>query len=92
MKVFELGPVAQLSWMWVLAPFIVALLWFEAFESMLGMDKRKKRKDQDKEAEKARRIREQFNTSPVQKITETPVTCAVPALQVRHRVLHSGVL
>jgi small Trp-rich protein len=67
MKIAQFGPVAELSWMWVLAPFIVALLWFEAFESMLGMDKRKKRKDQDKEAEKARRIREQFNASPAKK-------------------------
>ncbi len=63
-KVFAIGPVADLSWMWVIAPFIAALLWFEAFESALGLDKRKKNKEQEKEQEKARRIREQFNTSP----------------------------
>jgi len=67
LKILEIGPVAQWSWLWIIAPFIVALLWFEAFESMLGMDKRKKRKDQDKEAEKAQRIREGFATSPVKK-------------------------
>lgn len=63
-KIFEIGPVADLSWMWVIAPFILALLWFEAFESWLGFDKRKKHKEQAKEQEKARRIREGFNTSP----------------------------
>jgi len=67
LKLLEIGPVAQWGWLWIIAPFIVALFWFEAFESMLGMDKRKKRKDQDKEAEKAKRIREQFMTSPVKK-------------------------
>jgi small Trp-rich protein len=59
-KLLELGPVAQLSWMWVLAPLILAFLWFEAFESALGMDKRKKEKEALSDEAKRERIRAQF--------------------------------
>lgn len=38
---FEIGPFAQLSWWWIVALFGVALLWFEVFERLLGLDKRK---------------------------------------------------
>ena len=59
-KLFELGPMAQVSWMWVLSPLILAFLWFEAFESALGMDKRKKEKEALSDEAKRQRIRAQF--------------------------------
>jgi small Trp-rich protein len=41
MKWFEIGPVANWSWLWVIAPFILAMVWFEVIEPMLGLDKKK---------------------------------------------------
>ncbi len=40
LKLFEVGPVAALSWWWVVAPFIVAYIWFEMFEARFGWDKK----------------------------------------------------
>lgn len=40
-KLLELGPLAELSWFWVLLPFILALIWWEVFEQRLGLDKKK---------------------------------------------------
>lgn len=39
-KWFEVGPVAEWSWWWVLAPFLAAFVWFEFFEKMFGRDRR----------------------------------------------------
>ncbi|MGE0803719.1 MAG: TIGR04438 family Trp-rich protein [Lautropia sp.] len=40
MKWLEVGPVADWSWWWVLAPLGVAFLWFEFFERLFGRDRR----------------------------------------------------
>ena len=40
MKWLEIGPVADLSWWWVLAPMAVALAWFEGVEKLFGRDRR----------------------------------------------------
>jgi len=40
-KLLDLGPFADLSWWWVLLPFVVALIWWEFFERRLGLDKKK---------------------------------------------------
>jgi small Trp-rich protein len=40
LKLLELGPFADLSWWWVVLPFICALIWFELFEKRLGLDKK----------------------------------------------------
>jgi small Trp-rich protein len=40
-KLLEFGPLAELSWWWVLAPFLLALVWWEVFERRLGLDKKK---------------------------------------------------
>ncbi|MFT4102520.1 MAG: TIGR04438 family Trp-rich protein [Burkholderiaceae bacterium] len=40
LKLLEVGPLATLSWWWVMLPFGLAFLWFETFESLLGRDKR----------------------------------------------------
>lgn len=41
LKYFEVGPLENLSWWWIVGLFAVAFLWFEFFERMLGRDKRK---------------------------------------------------
>jgi small Trp-rich protein len=41
MKWFEYGPVAHWSWWIVLAPFALALAWFEIIEPFFGLDKKK---------------------------------------------------
>ena len=40
-KLLEFGPLAELSWFWVLLPFGIALIWWEVFERRLGLDKKK---------------------------------------------------
>ena len=40
MKWLEVGPVATLSWWWVLAPLGVAFIWFEGLERLFGRDRR----------------------------------------------------
>jgi small Trp-rich protein len=40
-KLLEFGPLAELSWWWVLLPFVLALIWWEVFERRLGLDKKK---------------------------------------------------
>jgi small Trp-rich protein len=41
LKYFEVGPLASLSWWWIAGLFVVAFIWFEFVERMLGLDKRK---------------------------------------------------
>ena len=41
LRYFEIGPVANLSWWWIVSLFGVAFIWFEFIERMLGLDKRK---------------------------------------------------
>jgi small Trp-rich protein len=52
-RYFEIGPVADLSWWWIAGLFVVAFLWFEYLEKMLGLDKRKAHE----QLEKARKER-----------------------------------
>jgi small Trp-rich protein len=40
-KLLEVGPFADLSWWWVVLPFVLALVWWEFFERRLGLDKKK---------------------------------------------------
>jgi small Trp-rich protein len=40
-KLLEFGPLAELSWWWVVLPFVLALIWFEIVEARLGLDKKK---------------------------------------------------
>ncbi|GGC76412.1 TIGR04438 family Trp-rich protein [Undibacterium terreum] len=41
LKYLEFGPFANLSWWWIVGLAFFAFLWFEFFERMLGLDKRK---------------------------------------------------
>jgi small Trp-rich protein len=40
-KLLDFGPLADLSWWWVLMPFVIALIWWEFFERRLGLDRKK---------------------------------------------------
>jgi len=40
-KLLDFGPLADLSWWWVLMPFVIALIWWEVFERRLGLDRKK---------------------------------------------------
>jgi small Trp-rich protein len=53
LRFFEIGPFADLSWWWISALFVLAVLWFEYIEKMLGLDKRRAHDD----TENARRKR-----------------------------------
>ena len=53
LRYFEVGPVADLSWWWIIGLFAVAFVWFEFGERLFGLDKRKA----DEQLEKARRER-----------------------------------
>jgi small Trp-rich protein len=61
-KWMEFGSFGALSWWWVLSPLAAALLWFEVFQPMLGMDKSKD--DGKIEAAKKARIAHSFQTKP----------------------------
>jgi small Trp-rich protein len=41
LRYFEIGPVANLSWWWIVALFGLAFIWFEFIERIFGLDKRK---------------------------------------------------
>ena len=58
LKYFEIGPVATLSWWWIVGAMGVAFVWFEFIERILGLDKRKAH-EQLEEARKER-IRKSF--------------------------------
>jgi small Trp-rich protein len=35
----EIGPMATWSWLWVVAPFAAAFMWFELFEPLFGLNR-----------------------------------------------------
>lgn len=57
-KWMEFGPMANVSWWWVCAPFAAAMLWFEALQPMLGHDRKKD--DGKADAQKKARIAQAF--------------------------------
>jgi len=48
LRVMEFGPFADLSWGWIIGLMVLAYIWFEFIEKMLGLDKRKAHDDLDK--------------------------------------------
>jgi small Trp-rich protein len=40
-KLLQFGPLADLSWWWVLLPFVLAFAWWEVAERRYGFDKKK---------------------------------------------------
>lgn len=41
LRYFEVWRFAELSWWWIAAAMLVAFIWFEFIEKMLGLDKKK---------------------------------------------------
>jgi small Trp-rich protein len=62
LKWLEIGPVADLSWWWVLAPLALVTLWFEGLERFLGRD-RQQVDSIDWERRAKERIAKQFDTN-----------------------------
>lgn len=48
LRYFEVGPFAEFSWWWIGGLFLVAFIWFEFIERLLGLDKRKANDQQEK--------------------------------------------
>lgn len=62
LKYFEVGPFANLSWWWITGLMLVAFIWFEFIERMLGLDKRKAHDEAEKlRKERVRKLFEQQN-------------------------------
>lgn len=53
LRYFEVGPFATLSWWWIIGLLMIAFIWFEFIEHMLGLDKRRTHE----QLEKARKER-----------------------------------
>ncbi len=58
LKYFEVWKFAEMSWWWVIGLMVLAFIWFEFIEKMLGLDK-KKEHDVD-EARRKKRVQESF--------------------------------
>jgi small Trp-rich protein len=58
MKWTEFGPLATVSWWWILSPLVVAIVWFEVIQPALGLDK--KADDGKAAADKKARIARSF--------------------------------
>ncbi|HJV74383.1 MAG TPA: TIGR04438 family Trp-rich protein [Noviherbaspirillum sp.] len=48
LRYLEIGPFAELSWWWIAGLFLIAFIWFEFVERMLGLDKRKSHEQLEK--------------------------------------------
>ncbi|HZX25862.1 MAG TPA: TIGR04438 family Trp-rich protein [Telluria sp.] len=53
LRYFEVWKFAQLSWWYIVGLMVLAFIWFEFIEKMLGLDK-KKEHDEDAKRKKAR--------------------------------------
>jgi small Trp-rich protein len=59
LRFLDIWQFAELSWGWIIALMVVAYVWFEFIEKMLGLDK-KKAHDTDEKRRKAR-VAQSFN-------------------------------
>lgn len=58
LKILDIPPVGNWSWVWVLTPFGLLMLWWNVITPMIGWDKKiaeKKMKDDAKQAEETKR-------------------------------------
>jgi small Trp-rich protein len=62
LRYFEVGPFANMSWWWPIGVAIIAFIWFEFIERMLGLDKRASA-DENEELRK-KRVKETFSKDP----------------------------
>jgi small Trp-rich protein len=59
LRFFEVWKFAQLSWWWIIGLAVVAFIWFEFIEKMLGLDKRKAHDLNEKRRKE--RVKESFD-------------------------------
>ncbi|MBL8379643.1 MAG: TIGR04438 family Trp-rich protein [Burkholderiales bacterium] len=52
LKYAEIGPFAKLSWLWVVLPFVLVVIWWEVVVPLLGLDKKKEHEDFEREKKK----------------------------------------
>jgi small Trp-rich protein len=45
LKYMEVGPFAKISWLWVVLPFAIVIVWWEVMVPILGLDKKKEHAD-----------------------------------------------
>ncbi len=58
MKLLDINPVANWSWIWVLTPFALLMLWWNVITPLIGWDKRvaeKKMKKEQAEAQETKK-------------------------------------
>ena len=60
LKYFEVSIVADLSWWWIAGLLLVAFIWFEFIERILGLDKRKAHEQMEKSRQE--RVKKAFDT------------------------------
>jgi len=58
LRYFEVGPFATMSWWWPIGSAIIAFIWFEFFERILGLDKRAS--IDENEEQRKKRVAETF--------------------------------
>jgi small Trp-rich protein len=58
LRYFEVGPLASLSWWWIVGLMVAAFIWFEFLEQMFGFDKHKAHESLEKAREE--RVKKSF--------------------------------
>jgi small Trp-rich protein len=59
LRFFEVWKFAQLSWWWIIGLAVLAFIWFEFIEKMLGLDKKKAHNID--EARRKERVKQSFD-------------------------------
>jgi small Trp-rich protein len=59
LRFFEVWKFAGLSWWWIVALAVLAFIWFEFIEKLLGLDKKKAHKEDD--ARRKARVKQAFD-------------------------------
>jgi small Trp-rich protein len=59
LKYMEVGPFGKISWLWVVLPFVIVIIWWEIVMPLFGLDKKKEHAD----AELAKKQRLEKNRS-----------------------------
>jgi small Trp-rich protein len=65
LRYFEVWRFAEIPWMYIIGLMVVAFIWFEFIEKMLGLDKRKAHNEDEKRRKE--RVAEQFDKTKKKK-------------------------
>lgn len=52
LKYAEIGPFAKISWLWVVLPFVLVVIWWEVVVPLMGLDKKKEHEEFEREKKK----------------------------------------